>query len=92
VCVFGSVRLRTQMRWGVAWQRCGDARHLWCCLATLWFYTAWRLGQAHAVLDRNHARGEGCGVRLPGDARLSFQSPVARPSHHALPYVEIPKM
>ena len=47
-----------------------DAAALGCC-------TAWRLGQAHAVLEGNHARGQGVGVRIPGDARLPLQSPVA---------------
>ena len=39
--------------------------------------TVWRLGQARAVLEGNHARGYGEGVRRPGDARLTLQSPVA---------------
>ena len=47
-----------------------DAATLWCC-------TAWRLGQAHAVLEGNHARGGGAGVQSPEDARLALQSPVA---------------
>jgi len=43
---------------------------LFCCLATLGFCTAGRLGQAHAVLEGNHARGEISGAPNPGDARL----------------------
>ncbi len=54
-----------------------------------WCFTAWQLGQAHAVLDRNHARGEDCGAPSPGDARLPTQSPVAQPNHPALLCLEL---
>ena len=54
--------------WCLGADKSDDAAALGCC-------TAWRLGQAHAVLEGNHARSQG--VRIPGDARLPLQSPVA---------------
>jgi hypothetical protein len=74
LCIFG-VSGADALHFGAA--AGDDVAAFWCC-------TAWRLGQAHAVLEGNYARGEAWVCIVPGTRALP--SKARSPDPITMPY------